>query len=318
MRGILAVCMLVELERTTGQLTRDIFSFVGGTSTGAVIAAAVAAGVPASQLLNLYLSRTREVFARPPWPLFLIKRFFWGHMYSSQTLRRVISEEAGDARNWRIQDSPIDILITAKRIDDGMPWYFVKDQPGNTGRTGKLSLMDCVTASAVAPTFFAPWTVPEPDPPAGERPVGALTDGAVGVAGNPCYQTCVEAFEYTADKYLPAETTLVSLGTGRQPAQTKPTWLPSWITWLLGELLDSAGEQQTELVRRHYPETPFYRLDPALPTAFGPDAIGDIPRLHEIGRRFAQSIDWRGILDGEKPDFLVADNTLPHQYQKGV
>jgi patatin-like phospholipase/acyl hydrolase len=196
-RGIIPACMLIELERQTGKPAREIFSFVSGTSTGAVIAGAIAAGVPATRLLNLYLTRAEEVFARPPWPLYLAKRFALGYMYSSSRLRRFLAEEAGAASGWRLQDSPIDIMVTAKRVDDGVPWYFVKDQPGNSGRTGKLSLMDCVTASAVAPTYFQPWTVLEADPPAGERPVGTLTDGGVGVAGNPCYQACVEAFEYT-------------------------------------------------------------------------------------------------------------------------
>ena len=49
-RGIIAACMLVELERVTGKATRETFSFVGGTSSGAVIASAVAAGVPATRI----------------------------------------------------------------------------------------------------------------------------------------------------------------------------------------------------------------------------------------------------------------------------
>jgi patatin-like phospholipase/acyl hydrolase len=40
-RGIIPAIALVKLEKTTGKLTREIFSFVAGTSTGAIIAAAV-------------------------------------------------------------------------------------------------------------------------------------------------------------------------------------------------------------------------------------------------------------------------------------
>ena len=53
-RGIIPTIALVKLERTTGRLTRDIFSFVAGTSTGAIIAAAIAAGIPATQILDFY------------------------------------------------------------------------------------------------------------------------------------------------------------------------------------------------------------------------------------------------------------------------
>ena len=90
-RGIIPVCMLIELERVTGKLARETFAFVGGTSTGAVITSGIAAGIPASLMLNLYLKRSKEVFSRPPWPFYLIQRFLRGHMYSSSTLRRVLA-----------------------------------------------------------------------------------------------------------------------------------------------------------------------------------------------------------------------------------
>lgn len=64
-RGIIPAVALAKLESTTGRLTRDIFSFVAGTSTGAIIAAAIAAGIPAPRILNLYLNRAREVFTGP-------------------------------------------------------------------------------------------------------------------------------------------------------------------------------------------------------------------------------------------------------------
>ncbi len=129
---------------------RDIFSFVAGTSTGAIIAAAVAAGIPAPRILDLYVNRAREVFAGFP-PLNTLKRIIFGSMYSTQKLHDVISEELGPARDWRLNDSPIDLLITAKRVPDGMPWYFVRDNPNNSGCTGRLGLADCATASAAAP-----------------------------------------------------------------------------------------------------------------------------------------------------------------------
>jgi patatin-like phospholipase/acyl hydrolase len=36
-RGIIPTVALVKLENLTGKLTRDIFSFVAGTSTGAIL-----------------------------------------------------------------------------------------------------------------------------------------------------------------------------------------------------------------------------------------------------------------------------------------
>ena len=76
-----------------------------------------------------------------------------------------MAEEIGPAQAWKLNDSPIDVLLTAKRISDGMPWYFVRDNPRNSSCTGRLGLVDCATASAVAPTYFEPWTIAETSTP---------------------------------------------------------------------------------------------------------------------------------------------------------
>jgi predicted acylesterase/phospholipase RssA len=97
-RGIIPAVALTRLEHTTGRLTRDIFSFVAGTSTGAIIAAAVAAGIPAPRILDLYVNRVREVFTGFP-PLNTLKRITFGSMYSTQKLHDLISEELGPAKS---------------------------------------------------------------------------------------------------------------------------------------------------------------------------------------------------------------------------
>ena len=75
----------------------------------------------------------------------------------------MIAEELGpEARDWSLNHSPIDLLITAKGVPDGKAWYFVKDNPNNFGCTGSLGLADCATGSAAAPTYFEPWTIEEP------------------------------------------------------------------------------------------------------------------------------------------------------------
>jgi hypothetical protein len=150
-------------------------------------------------------------------------------------------------------------------------------------------------------------------------------DGGVGVAGNPVYQACVEAFYFTGS-YTPEDTTVISLGTGRFQSYSNPGGLLAiipWITWTLNELLDSANEQQTELVQRHFPEMPFYRLspdmkaiEPSLKKGIGQDDIKAIPLLKRIGEKFAATIDWPSVLDGTDRRFLITPGrTLPAQYQ---
>lgn len=324
-RGIIPICALIELERLTGRPARATFSFLAGTSTGAIIAAGLAAGVPALQLLDLYLARVPEIFARRPWTI--PKRILLGWMYSTSRLHAVLAEALGGAREMRLNDAGVDLLITAKRVRDGLPWYFVKNNDRNSQRTGHLRLLDCVTASAAEPTYFQPWTIAESETerPAGSDPIGQLTGGGVGVAGNPVYQACIEAFYYTP-AYAPSDTLVVSLGTGRFVNRPRPGWIGAWFDWVLGELLRSPGEQQTEIVQRHFPKMPFYRIDPDV-SVLDPERgqgmpLDDTSRLEELralGTGLAATIDWATILDGgDSPFRVTAKKTQWPEYKQAV
>jgi hypothetical protein len=319
-RGVIPAVVLAKLEATTGRPARETFSFVAGTSTGAIIAAAIAAGIPASRMVDLYADRAREVFAGPSL-LNTLQRILTGSMYSTQKLYDVIAEELGpEASGWSLNDSPIEVLITAKGVPNGKAWYFVKDNPENSGCTGSLGLADCITASAAAPTYFEPWTIEEPPGrPSGCGPVGAVADGGVGVAGNPVYQACVEAFYYS-ESYEPEDTITVSMGTGRfLGGKGRPTWIWPWLQWILGELLESPGEQQTEIVWRHFRQMPFYRIDTELKEAIELDDVGAVGRLREYGEQLAQLIDWEAILDGTDEEFRVrGDQKRFPQYAKEI
>ncbi len=307
-RGIIPASALAALERTAGRPAREIFDFMAGTSTGAVIVAALAAGIPAARIVTLYSERSGAVLRRWPWST--LARILTGSMYDIGELHRRIREEMGaEAGDWSLNDAPIDLLVTATRLSDGMPWYFVRDNPANSCRAGRYRLADSVTASGAAPTYFQPWRVDG---------IGLLVDGGTGVAGNPVYQACVEAFQYS-DAYEPASTLVVSLGTGRFLQRDRPRWIWPWIEWLLSELLRSPAEQQTQLVHRHYPEAPFFRLDVRLPSDIGLDAVDRVAELRAMGDAFAATIDWPAILDGTDREFLVTDaSTLSQEYCRVV
>jgi predicted acylesterase/phospholipase RssA len=283
-RGIIPLCALAELEKQTQRLTRDSFSFVSGTSTGAIIAGGVAVGVSAEQMLELYLALGPRVFK---FDLLGFITSLGSFRYRSKPLADLMQPYFGDVV---LNDLPIDVMITATRVADGKPWYFVRDNPCNNGNTGTLRLVDTVTASAVAPTFFEPYDVPT---------IGTCVDGGVGIAGNPIYQTCVEAFYYTPEgTYTPADTIVVSLGTGYSPRPAAPRNLLQWVTWIIGELLAIPAEQQTELVLRHFATAATYRINPPLPHDIGLDDVDAAPELVKIGREVASKLNWHDILSG--------------------
>ena len=115
-------------------------------------------------------------------------------------------------------------------------------------------MADCVTASATAPTLLRPWTITRVPVNGGDiedtgEELGAFVDGGVGIAKNPVYQACLEAFKFTGD-FMPKETIVVSLGTGQtKVTKQQPTWILSWLGWVIGELLSEPAQQQTRLVK---------------------------------------------------------------------
>jgi patatin-like phospholipase/acyl hydrolase len=306
-RGILPLCLLVKLENDTGLRTRQLFSFVAGTSAGAVIAAGIAAGIPAHKILELFIGTANKVFTGAPWNL--LTRVVPGHMYSIRRLHDELRTALGAAGNWTMNDvktqANINLLVTAVGVTDGKPWYFVCDNPRNSKRTGHLALVDCVTASAAAPTYFAPWLMPE-DPAArgNHDPIGRLVDGGVSVTGNPIYQACVEAFCYS-EGYRPEETLVVSLGTGSYTDAPTPRWIGEWLTWLISEMLRAPNEQQTEIVARQYPQTPCYRINPGLDRDIPLDKAAEAKELKRLGHQFAADVEWEPILNGESSDYQM-------------
>jgi hypothetical protein len=138
------------------------------------------------------------------------------------------------------------------------------------------------------------------------------------VTGNPVYQACIEAFDYTPD-YKPEETITVSLGTGRFKRRKEPKWIGAWLEWVMEELLESPGEQQTEITQRQFPQMTFYRIDTELKENIGLDDSRKIGRLLEYGERLAETIDWEAILTGTETRFRIGShNTLWEQYKVQV
>lgn len=279
-RGIIPLCFLIELEKQLKVRSRDFFSLMAGTSTGAIISGALSMGMTAEETLQIYTDLNSRVFQFNP--LEWICRL-GAFRYRMQPMVDLIKERIGDPK---MNEVPIDIVLTAVRVSDGKPFYFVKDNAVNGKQFGKLKLVDCIAASSAAPTFFEPWDVPG---------IGVCVDGGVGIAGNPAYMACVESQERMPDgKYPPAQTTVVSLGTGFYKKVNAPVHLADWALWVVGELLEEPAEQQTELINRHYKAQGMHtlRFNVDMGEEIGMDNIAAVPRLVEIGMKAAAQVDW--------------------------
>ncbi len=294
-RGIIPLCALIEMERQIGKPAREVFSFVAGTSTGAIIAGALAMGLPASRVLALYQEAGPAIF-RTDYLNWVLSGF--SYRYKTKPMADLIRKYIGS--DPILNQSPLDIMLTATRVEDGKNWFFVRDNPGNAQSTGKLNLVDCITASAAAPTYFEPWPV---------TGIGPCVDGGAGVASNPVYQAAVEAFYYTTPAYTPEDTIIVSLGTGFFPGKNSPQNIVDWLKFTIGELLEAPSTQQNTIVYRHFPQARSYRWNPKLPRDIGLDGVNEIPALIEIGQKMAQGLNWAAMLDGSTNENKVGPNT---------
>lgn len=286
-RGIIPCCCLMKLESQLGGLTRDHIDFCAGTSTGALLTAAVAAGIPASQLLTVYTERSREIFT-PTGIEADGKRLLCGYMYDPKHLHDVLVSVLGAAAAWTLNESPIRVMMSATAMD-GHNWFFVKSNPRNGGATGAVKLIDAAVASACAPTYFNHWRIDG---------IGGKTlyffDGGVGGTANPAYQACVEAFEF--DDFTPAETRVVALGTGYfQASSDPPKGLLGTIGWTTSTLVDTSEDWVEDAVERQWPGV-MQSFNPPLPRDIDEADLSAIPVLVEIGQKAAAELDWTKIL----------------------
>ena len=286
-RGIIPCCCLVELESQLGGLTRDHIDFCAGTSTGALLTAAVAAGVPASQLLEIYTGRSAEIFT-PTGLVAQARRLVQGFMYDPCHLHGVLVSVFGSAASWSINDAPIRVMISATAMN-GHNWFFVKDNARNNQTTGTVRLLEAAVASACAPTYFDHWSI------AGIMGQTVhFFDGGVGGTANPVYQACVEAFEY--DTFNPAATRVVALGTGYYPAPVDPpSGLLRVIGWTASTLVDSSEDWASAAVDRQWPGI-LQDFNPLLPSNIDEADLSAIPTLVQIGQKMASGMDWKAIL----------------------
>lgn len=283
-RGALTVRPLIRLEGQTGKLCRDIFKGVAGTSTGSCLAAAIAAGIPCEQIAAMYREDTPSIFNHSAVVAnaLLLTR---GYKFDIGGLARVLEKRLGPAARQPINAFSTLLVITARGVDSHQ-WYFTGNRPGDPSKTGNYALADCCAASAAAPVYFQPFDMPG---------IGKLVDGGVGVAGNPVYELAVEAFDYAGFK--PEASTIVSIGTGRNPVSQRPSHnLVSLLSWIIEMLLGAPEAQAPDLVRRHYPAAKFFDFDIDLKTKISMDQASSVPALEAYGEQLADTIDWNAIL----------------------
>ncbi len=274
-RGVMVTQALAVLEEKLGFPIHSRIELAAGTSTGSIIAAGMAAGLTAKTMNQLYIDLGEQIFRQSLrtllWP-------FFNYRYPSHPLEQALKKYLGEKKVGDLWQAKLqtDLVITVFDVVENRTLFVKPYKPAYENWT----LVKAALASSAAPTYF----------PSVE---GRYVDGGVGSYGNPCY---LAAYEIMFVLGWPLEeTTLISLGTGRDPNTIQPGavdhYLPiQYVTPLIDAFSRSATDQQVDLVRRLFPRLDFRRFQIDLQKPIPMDDASSIPELVKRGYEMGEKI----------------------------
>ena len=252
-RGLITLGILENMEKTLREATGagdgfrlgEWFDYIGGTSTGAILAAGLARGMSVAELIKFYVSTGPEMFEKNH----LLKRF-WS-LYNADPLRDKLrtvmnQPQKGDPKDAVGKDLDLSpdylrclLLIVTRNATTDSPWPVSSNPdakynaPGRKDCNLRIPLWRLVRASTAAPVYFPPEILNWDESDPGKSFV--FVDGGMTPYNNPAfliyrlatqepYRLCWK----TGEKNL----LLISVGTGEAPRLGPSTQEPD--TNLLG------------------------------------------------------------------------------------
>lgn len=274
-KGLIVTQALTVLEAHLGIPLHQRARLLVGTSTGSIIAAGIASGLSAQELTERYREMGKTIFPNSPrkW-LFPLTRT----RYPDAPLHNALQDQFGDqviGDFWET-DPPTDLVITAYDLMENRTRFIKPWKPEYVD----WPVVKAVQASCTVPTYF----------PIVEN---RYIDGGVGSYANPCYVAAYEAKECLG--WDLADTTLISIGTGRSPYSYDPAtaprlWPLDWVNRILGAFSQSANDQQVHLVETYFDGLDFRRYQIDLREHIEMDDTRQMERLVAYGARLGRKI----------------------------
>lgn len=193
-RGIYASHVLERIrDEFKLEFHRD-FDLIAGTSTGSIIAAALAYDIPLAKVTKLYREQGPVIFSPRCWSL---KGAIFPR-YASDPLREALEVVFQDAT---LSDAKTRLVIPATDIGNGGVHVFKSNYDEGFVRDRNVKVVDAVLASCSAPSYFAPARVGPYQ----------LSDGGLW-ANNPSLVAVTEALSRLGA--VRSQIRLLSVGTG--------------------------------------------------------------------------------------------------------
>ena len=208
-RGLIPALVLAEIEQRTGRRMAEMVDLVAGTSTGGILACALARKGPdgrplfsAEELAGIYVDKGPEIFHRG-----LLKRIFsvggWVvERYEDDGLNRALAQYLGDS--W-LSEALTDVLVTAYDIQGRFAFFFRSARARNDPAYD-FTLAQAARATSAAPSYFEPVEVTDR---AGARTYPLIDGGVYAVNPSMCAYADVVGAGRQDELAL-----MLSLGTG--------------------------------------------------------------------------------------------------------
>ena len=228
-RGVLTLEILGEIERQLkAELGKDdsfrlsdYFDYIGGTSTGAIIAAGLSIGMSVDKLLSFYESKGEAMFDRA----FLLKRvkYFYNDGPLLNELKATFGTGDIDLKSGLFKT--LLMIVTMNRTTDS-PWPISNNpnakynDPTRPDCNLRIPLYQLVRASTAAPAYFRPETL-QWDPKNPEKTF-VFVDGGVTPYNNPAFLLYRMATQPSYGLNWPTgekNLMIVSVGTGAAPSE---------------------------------------------------------------------------------------------------
>jgi patatin-like phospholipase/acyl hydrolase len=266
-RGLYSVRILEHMRSMTQAPLHEYFRFIAGTSIGAIIGAALAAGIEPKRIREEIESAGPKLFSGSK--LNNLKRW-WTAPYSQTSLSDTLTKLFKEVGKEGLLDKPITksglaLIVTAVSLSASEPRIFGgKNIPFQ--KYSKITLREALLASSAAPTYF----------PAKLAADETLVDG--GLIANAPDIVALGLLQRRFGAALP-NCHILSIGTCPPahkplPAQKKDSGIAGWARQVVDLTLDSQQKLTIQIMDQLLGER-FLRID-TVPTGSHAKAIASL------------------------------------------
>lgn len=273
-RGIFTASFLATTEQLARRPIADFFDLIVGTSTGGIIALAIALGIPARRILDLYLDTGPRIFRSPCRARMLLRP-----KYRNDDLARVLWQTFGDRT---LNDTIVPVCIPSYELTSSYPRIWKDDHVVDSPDGGRTPAWQVALATSSAPIYFPGVTVGHGD---------SHVDGGL-YANNPSLIGLTEAVRYFGQPL--DQVRILSVGAGERAEripfeQARQMGVWQWKTALYEHMLIAQARNAHEIARRLLSPDRYLRINLPLEHPYPFDDFDAAKTLIEPGAQSART-----------------------------